>query len=88
MEPPTTFTINGAKDTISQHFHDICTPYDVNLPAEPFLPASKIIVAGNGECASTCAWFTAEAYEKLGIKVATFSGNVRPTSSSLGNPRL
>ncbi|KAG8683239.1 hypothetical protein FRC09_016209, partial [Ceratobasidium sp. 395] len=41
MEPPTTFTINGVKDTVSKRFHDMCTPYDVDLPAEPFLPASK-----------------------------------------------
>ncbi|ELU40922.1 peptidase family s41 domain-containing protein [Rhizoctonia solani AG-1 IA] len=45
------------------------TPYDVDLPAEPFLPASKIIIVGNGECASTCALFTGVAYERLGIKV-------------------
>ncbi|KAG9087209.1 hypothetical protein FS749_003073 [Ceratobasidium sp. UAMH 11750] len=75
MEPPTTFTINYTKDMMSKRFHDICTPYNVDLPAEPFLPASKIIIVGNGECASTCAVFTAEAYEKLGIKVATFGGN-------------
>lgn len=52
------------------------TPYNVDLPAEPAFPASKIIIVGNGECASTCALFTAVAYEKLGIKVATFGGNV------------
>ncbi|KAF8607362.1 hypothetical protein BDV93DRAFT_553078 [Ceratobasidium sp. AG-I] len=75
MEPPTNFTINGSKDAVSKRFHDICTPYNVDLPAEPAFPASKIIIVGNGECASTCALFTAEAYEKLGIKVATFGGN-------------
>ncbi|KAG8685120.1 hypothetical protein FRC09_014948, partial [Ceratobasidium sp. 395] len=75
MEPPTTFTINGVKDAMSKRFHDMCTPYDVDLPAEPFLPASKIIIVGNGECASTCALFTGEAYEKLGIKLAAFGGN-------------
>ncbi|KAG8729792.1 hypothetical protein FRC11_007998, partial [Ceratobasidium sp. 423] len=72
MEPPTNFTINGSKDAVSKRFYDICTPYNVDLPAEPFLPASKIIIVGNGECASTCALFTGVAYEKLGIKVATF----------------
>ncbi|CAE7110160.1 unnamed protein product [Rhizoctonia solani] len=75
MEPPTNFTINGTKDAVSKRFYDICTPYDVDLPAEPFLPASKIIIVGNGECASTCALFTGVAYERLGIKVATFGGN-------------
>ncbi|KAG9126864.1 hypothetical protein FRC07_001649 [Ceratobasidium sp. 392] len=75
MEPPTSFVINGSKDAVSKRFYDICTPYDVVLPPEPFLPASKIIIVGNGECASTCALFTAEAYEKLGVKVATFGGN-------------
>ncbi|CAE6477326.1 unnamed protein product [Rhizoctonia solani] len=75
MEPPTNFTINDTKDAVSKRFHDICTPYNVTLPAEPFLPASKIIIVGNGECASTCALFTGVAYEKLGIKVATFGGN-------------
>ncbi|KAH7339972.1 hypothetical protein B0J17DRAFT_716957 [Rhizoctonia solani] len=75
MEPPTNFTINDTKDAVSKRFYDICTPYNVTLPTEPFLPASKIIIVGNGECASTCALFTGVAYEKLGIKVATFGGN-------------
>ncbi|CAE6488096.1 unnamed protein product [Rhizoctonia solani] len=75
IEPPTNFTINLTKDAVSKRFYDICTPYDVDLPAEPFLPASKIIIVGNGECASTCALFTGVAYERLGIKVATFGGN-------------
>ncbi|CAE6421599.1 unnamed protein product, partial [Rhizoctonia solani] len=75
MEPPTNFTINLSQDAVSKRFYDICTPYNVDLPAEPFLPASKIIIVGNGECASTCALFTGVAYEKLGIKVATFGGN-------------
>ncbi|KAJ1304929.1 hypothetical protein OPQ81_006062 [Rhizoctonia solani] len=75
MEPPTNFTINLTKDAVSKRFYDICTPYNVDLPAEPFLPASKIIIVGNGECASTCALFTGVAYEKLGIKVAMFGGN-------------
>ncbi|QRV98976.1 peptidase family S41 protein [Ceratobasidium sp. AG-Ba] len=75
MEPPTNFTINATKDAVSKRFYDICTPYDVKLPAEPFLPASKIIIVGNGECASTCALFTGVAYERLGIRVAMFGGN-------------
>ncbi|CAE6481362.1 unnamed protein product [Rhizoctonia solani] len=75
MEPPTNFTINDSKDAVSQRIYDVCTPYDVALPAEPFLPPSKIIIVGNGQCASTCALFTGVAYEKLGIKIATFGGN-------------
>ncbi|KAG8690181.1 hypothetical protein FRC09_012098, partial [Ceratobasidium sp. 395] len=75
MEPPTTFKLNGVKDAVSKRIHDICTPYNAELPAEPFLPASKIIIVGNGECASTCALFTGFCYERLGIKVATFGGN-------------
>ncbi|CAE6473945.1 unnamed protein product [Rhizoctonia solani] len=75
MEPPTNFTINYTEDATSQRIYDICTPYNVDLPAEPFLPSSKIIIVGNGYCASTCAMFTGVAYEKLGIKIATFGGN-------------
>ncbi|CAE6411508.1 unnamed protein product [Rhizoctonia solani] len=75
MEPPINFTINDTKDSTSQRIYDICTPYGVDLPAEPFLPPSKIIIVGNGDCASTCALFTGVAYERLGIKVATFGGN-------------
>ncbi|CAE6396376.1 unnamed protein product [Rhizoctonia solani] len=75
MEPPTNFTINDSRDAVSQRIYDVCTPYNVALPAEPFLPPSKIIIVGNGQCASTCALFTGVAYEKLGIKIATFGGN-------------
>ncbi|KAF8688631.1 peptidase S41 family protein, partial [Rhizoctonia solani] len=75
MEPPTTFVINGQKDSNSKRFYDICTPYDVQLPAEPAFPPSKILIVGNGMCGSTCALFTGIAYEKLGIKVITFGGN-------------
>ncbi|CAE6533511.1 unnamed protein product [Rhizoctonia solani] len=75
MEPPTNFTINDTNDATSQRIYDTCTPYNVDLPAEPFLPPSKIIIVGNGYCASTCAMFTGIAYEKLGIKIATFGGN-------------
>ncbi|CEL54958.1 hypothetical protein RSOLAG1IB_07450 [Rhizoctonia solani AG-1 IB] len=75
MEPPTNFVINGQKDSNSKRFYDICTPYDVDLPAEPAFPPSKILIVGNGMCGSTCALFTGIAYEKLGIKVITFGGN-------------
>ncbi|KAF8607363.1 hypothetical protein BDV93DRAFT_553079, partial [Ceratobasidium sp. AG-I] len=75
MEPPTNFIINGVKDSVSKRFYDICTPYDVELPAEPAFPPSKILIVGNGLCGSTCALFTGVAYERLGIKVITFGGN-------------
>ncbi|CAE6450254.1 unnamed protein product [Rhizoctonia solani] len=75
MEPPTDFVVNGQKDSNSKRFYDICTPYDVDLPAEPAFPPSKILIVGNGMCGSTCALFTGIAYEKLGIKVITFGGN-------------
>ncbi|KAF8752157.1 peptidase S41 family protein [Rhizoctonia solani] len=43
-----------------------------------FLPnrLSLHLIVGNGMCGSTCALFTGIAYEKLGIKVITFGGNV------------
>ncbi|KDN47593.1 hypothetical protein RSAG8_03383, partial [Rhizoctonia solani AG-8 WAC10335] len=75
MEPPVDFVVNGQKDSNSQRFHDICTPYDVDLPAEPAFPPSKILIVGNGLCGSTCSHFSGIAYEKLGIKVITFGGN-------------
>ncbi|QRV98977.1 peptidase family S41 protein [Ceratobasidium sp. AG-Ba] len=75
IEPPTNFIINGQKDSVSKRFYDICTPYDVELPAEPAFPPSKILIVGNGLCGSTCALFSGVAYERLGIKVITFGGN-------------
>ncbi|KAG8716773.1 hypothetical protein FRC08_008828 [Ceratobasidium sp. 394] len=77
IEPPKNFVINGAKDSVSKRFYDVCTPYDVQLPAGPAFPASKILIVGNGQCGSTCALFTGVAYERLGIKVITFGGNAR-----------
>ncbi|CUA67231.1 hypothetical protein RSOLAG22IIIB_07285 [Rhizoctonia solani] len=82
MEPPVDFIINGQKDSNSQRFYEICTPYDVALPADPAFPPSKILIVGNGICGSTCALFSGIAYEKLGIKVITFGGNVSPPPKS------
>ncbi|KAF8750720.1 peptidase S41 family protein [Rhizoctonia solani] len=68
IEPPTNFTINLTKDAVSKRFYDICMLIG-------FASLGRIIIVGNGECASTCALFTGVAYERLGIKVATFGGN-------------
>ncbi|KAI0028059.1 hypothetical protein K488DRAFT_59656 [Vararia minispora EC-137] len=74
MSPPTTLTINGVKDKISQRLLDICTPYAVDIPEKPPFDLSKVKIVGNANCASTCALFSSSMFERHNTTFAIFGG--------------
>ncbi|VDB83219.1 unnamed protein product [Peniophora sp. CBMAI 1063] len=74
MKPPVTITVNGAKETNSERFFDVCTPYSVDLPEAPPFDFKKIAIVGNANCASTCALFSSVLYERHGVKFGIFGG--------------
>ncbi|KIY70218.1 hypothetical protein CYLTODRAFT_488261, partial [Cylindrobasidium torrendii FP15055 ss-10] len=67
--------VNGLHDPLSQRYHDTCeVSYVVDMPAEPPFALENIGIVGNGNCASTCAMFSALMYEQIGTKIAIFGG--------------
>jgi hypothetical protein len=74
IDPSLPFVVNGRYDPTSQRFHDVCTPFDVDVPADPPFKLSNVAIVGNGNCASTCALFTTLMFEKHGTKIAIFGG--------------
>jgi hypothetical protein len=74
MSPELPIFVNGRYDPTSQRFHDICTPYDVDIPKEPPIPLSNIAIVSNGNCASTCAHFSTLMHERHNTKIAVFGG--------------
>ncbi|KAH7090052.1 hypothetical protein BKA62DRAFT_745520 [Auriculariales sp. MPI-PUGE-AT-0066] len=78
MEPATTYIINGQVDKNSKRFHYAYDP-DLVLPEDPPFPLDKVVVVGNGNCASTCALFTTLLTEKYNIREYVFG--VKPGAS-------
>ncbi|KAI0314927.1 hypothetical protein OF83DRAFT_1062983 [Amylostereum chailletii] len=74
FDPPDPLTVNGRSDPTSQRFEDICTPFNIDVPEEPYFDLSKVAVVGNGNCASTCALFSSLMYERHGTQFALFGG--------------
>jgi hypothetical protein len=72
LEPPQKVTINGIPDVFSERNADQCTPWRVDPPAVPPFDFAKILIVGNGQCASACALFTTIMQELHGVRVANF----------------
>ncbi len=72
MTPDQQFTNNGVQDTFSQNTADWCTPWAIEPPSKQLFVWSKVVIVGNGQCASTCAAFSTILYENHGVKVANF----------------
>ncbi|KAI0733286.1 hypothetical protein C8Q72DRAFT_873651 [Fomitopsis betulina] len=84
INPYVTRTINGVQYNESQRFYDICTPFNVAIPAEPPFDLSKVAIVGNGDCASTCAQFSTLMYERHNTMVAIFGGKPNETMQFKG----
>lgn len=74
VNPSVSLTINGRTDPASQRFEDICTPYQVPLPATPPFDLKNVAIVSNGNCASTCAQFTTLMNERHNTTIAVFGG--------------
>ncbi|KAI0827410.1 hypothetical protein BC628DRAFT_1418509 [Trametes gibbosa] len=74
MLAATSRQINGQTYVESRRFQDLC-PIHVDLPEDPPFDPSKIVIVGNGNCASTCAMFTTLMHERHNTTIAIFGGN-------------
>ncbi|KAI9450194.1 hypothetical protein BJY52DRAFT_199868 [Lactarius psammicola] len=74
-DPPLSYFINGRNDVTSQRFEDVCPASYVTISATPPFDLDKIVIVGNGNCASTCAQFTTAMYERHQTKIVVFGGN-------------
>lgn len=72
IDPSMSFSINGIQDSFSQRTADSCTPWNVDVPSEQPFDLSKVIIVGNGNCASTCSAFTTLMQELHGVKIVNF----------------
>lgn len=72
LEPPQNITINGIPDAFSERFADQCTPWKTQPPPTQPFDFGKILIVGNGQCASACAVFVTIMQELHGVKVANF----------------
>ncbi|TDL16110.1 hypothetical protein BD410DRAFT_844665 [Rickenella mellea] len=74
MDPTEPLVVNGVSNPTSQRFGDICTPFNVPVPATPPFDLSQVAIVSNGDCASTCAMFSTVMNERHGTKFAVFGG--------------
>jgi hypothetical protein len=74
-DPSLPFVINGRKEPTSQRFKDICQSPNVTISRNPPFDLDKVVIVGNGLCASTCAQFITSMFELHGTKIAVFGGN-------------
>lgn len=72
LVPSQNVTINGIPDYFSERNADRCTPWRVDPPGIQPFDFGKILIVGNGQCASACALFTSIMQELHGVKVANF----------------
>ncbi|KZT64325.1 hypothetical protein DAEQUDRAFT_39563 [Daedalea quercina L-15889] len=84
IDPYVTKTINGVQYNESQRFYDVCTPFNVTIPAEPPFDLAKVAIVGNGDCASTCAQFSTLMYERHNTTIAIFGGKPNETMQFKG----
>ncbi|KAH8994242.1 hypothetical protein EDB92DRAFT_1850975 [Lactarius akahatsu] len=74
-DPPLPWVINSRNGSTSQRFLDPCPTLNVPMPSAPPFDLEKILILGNGNCASTCAQFTTAMYERHQTKMVVFGGN-------------
>ncbi|KAI9431511.1 hypothetical protein H4582DRAFT_1822465 [Lactarius indigo] len=73
--PSLPFVINSANSFTSQRFSDLCPTPNVKMPSTPPFDLEKVVIVGNGNCASTCAQFTTAMYERHQTKIVVFGGD-------------
>ena len=58
LADPVKKTINGRPDAFSQRLGQECQPFSLDPPAEALFDPKKVVVLGNGRCASSCSLFS------------------------------
>ncbi|KAJ9106882.1 hypothetical protein QFC19_003012 [Naganishia cerealis] len=73
LYPTQNLSINDVQDFFSKRHADSCTPFHVDkVPTEQPFDLSKVIIVGNGVCASTCSAFTTLMQQLHGVKMINF----------------
>ncbi|KAN0139277.1 hypothetical protein V8E53_002778 [Lactarius tabidus] len=73
-DPPLPFVINGRMEPTSQRFK-CCKLSLRTVSLTNVWPSSKVVIVGNGNCASTCAHFATSMSELHRTKIAVFGGH-------------
>ncbi|KAF8500550.1 hypothetical protein BU17DRAFT_102522 [Hysterangium stoloniferum] len=74
-DPSLPFFINGQSEPTSQRFLDVCdAEFFEPFPAQPPFDLNKVVIVGNGNCASTCSMFTTLMHELHKTKNIVFGG--------------
>ncbi|KAI0037089.1 hypothetical protein K488DRAFT_39889 [Vararia minispora EC-137] len=71
--PDLTEKVNGVADSFSIRLEDMC-PFYVPIPASPPFELRYALFYANGNCASTCAQFATNMYERHNTTIAVFGG--------------
>jgi len=75
MKPVVPAIVNGRNQPTSQRFLDICDgEFFEPFPENPPIDLKKVVIVGNGNCASTCSMFTTLMHERHGTKNIVFGG--------------
>ncbi|KAF8579069.1 hypothetical protein K439DRAFT_1638297 [Ramaria rubella] len=74
-DPSLPFHINGQSEPTSQRFLDDCDgEFFTSFPEQPPIPLNKVVLVGNGNCASTCAMFSTLMHERHNTTTVVFGG--------------
>ncbi|EJF59301.1 hypothetical protein DICSQDRAFT_156307 [Dichomitus squalens LYAD-421 SS1] len=74
LQPPVKKTVNGVADAFSQRLGQECQPFDVDAPAEALFDTRKVVIVGNGRCASSCSLFSITLAKEEGAKTVVYGG--------------
>ncbi|KIJ47498.1 hypothetical protein M422DRAFT_248919, partial [Sphaerobolus stellatus SS14] len=75
ITPTAPAIVNGKSEPTSQRFLDICDgEFFEPFPVNPPIPLNKVVIVGNGNCASTCSMFTTLMHERHNTKNVVFGG--------------
>ncbi|KAI0714792.1 hypothetical protein C8Q76DRAFT_728141 [Earliella scabrosa] len=75
LDPSVDKVINGRKDSFSQRLGQECQPFNFDAPAEALFDPKKVVIIGNGRCASSCSLFSITMQKHEGARTAVYGGN-------------
>ncbi|KAM5543490.1 hypothetical protein V8D89_002741 [Ganoderma adspersum] len=75
LQPPVNKRINGRADAFSQRISDECQPFSATPPAAALFDTKKVVIVGNGRCASSCSLFSITMAKHEGATTVVYGGN-------------
>ncbi|EJD54244.1 hypothetical protein AURDEDRAFT_156023 [Auricularia subglabra TFB-10046 SS5] len=85
LDPGVKLTVNGRPDQFSVRLGQECQPFTIAIPPdEPLFDLSKVVIVGNGRCASACALFSIAMSIYYGVKTVVVGGKPRVQQSYCG----